>query len=251
MGQKLPFLKAYDDPALLLFYDSTRNPPNPLNMFYQATPFLSGIEEELGKLPSMAGVGLVSGVGNLKTTELWDKRKSYRDSILSLVLSGNVRLDTAIMHGCKPASDYHLITRVSGNMILEVDNRPAIEVATEYLGNYGSTDWKNAMFFITLGVNRGDKYGPFMEENYVNRLVLAVDEDTGAMSLMEGDLKEGDYFQFMRRSIETDMISKTAINYLIPLKKENLCLHCIFPAWEGLRGISELRRKNRKRYRQA
>jgi hypothetical protein len=210
MGQKLSFLNHYDDPALLLFYDSIRNPPDPLNLFNQATPILSGINKELGKLPSMAGVGLCSGIMNMKTTELWDSRNCYRDSILSLVLSGNVRLDTAIMHGCKPASDYHQITRISGNMILEVDNRPAIEVATEYLGKSESTDWKKAMFFITLGVNRGEKYGPFMEENYVNRLVLGVDEKRGAISLMEGDLKEGDYFQFMRRSIETDMISTTA-----------------------------------------
>lgn len=105
-------------------------------------------------------------------------------------------------------------------MIIEVDNRPAIDVAAEYLGNSELTDWKKATFLITLGVNRGDKYGPFMEENYVNRLVLAVDEETGAISLMEGDLKEGDDFQFMRRSIETDMISKTAKQLLNSLKEK-------------------------------
>jgi hypothetical protein len=219
MGQKISFVKGYNNPALLLFYDLMRNPPTPLNMFYQATPILSGMEEKLDKLPTMAGVGLVSGMMNMKKTELWDNRKIYRDSILSLVLNGNIRLDTAIMHGCKPASDYHMITRVSGNMILEVDNRPAIEVATEYLGNSESTDWKKAMFLITLGVNRGDKYGPFMEDNYVNRLVLAADEESGAILLMEGDLKEGDYFQFMRRSIETDMISTTATQLLDSLKE--------------------------------
>ncbi len=219
MGRKLTFLKDYDVPALLLFYDSTRNPPDPLNMFYQATPMLSGIDEELGGLPSMAGVGLVSGIMNMKKTELWDNRKIYRDSLMSLVLNGNIRLDTAIMHGCKPASDYHRITRASGNLILEVDNRPAIEVATEYLGDPALTNWKKAMFFITLGVNKGDKYGPFMEENYVNRLVMAVDEETGAISLMEGDLKEGDLFQFMRRSIQTDMIAKSAGQLLDSLKE--------------------------------
>ncbi|MFO7574460.1 MAG: FIST N-terminal domain-containing protein [Bacteroidales bacterium] len=218
MGEKIMFLKDYDDPALLLFYDSTRNPPTPLNPFNQASPFLSGIDKELGKMPSMAGVGLISGVMNTKITELWDNRKSYRDSVLSLVLNGNIRLDTAIMHGCKPASDYHMITRVSGNMILEVDNRPAIEVAAEYLDNPSSIEWKKAMFLITLGVNKGEKYGPFMEENYVNRLVLAADEESGAILLMEGDLKEGDYFQFMRRSIETDMISTTAKQLLNSIK---------------------------------
>jgi len=219
MGRKLSFLKDHNDPALLLFYDSTRNPPDPLNMFYQATPILSGINEELGGLPSMAGVGLASGIMNMKKTELWDNRNIYRDTLMSLVFNGNIRLDTAIMHGCKPASDYHLITRASGNLILEVDNRPAIEVATEYLGDPALTNWKKAMFFITLGVNRGDKYGSFQEENYVNRLVMAVDEETGAISIMEGDLKEGDMFQFMRRSIQTDMISKSAGQLLDSLKE--------------------------------
>lgn len=221
MGRKLSFIKSYDDPALLLIYDSIPNPPTPLNMFYQATPILSGIGEELGRMPSIAGVGIVAGAGmNMKKTELWDNRMIYRDSLMSLVLNGNIRLDTAIMHGCKPASDYHRITKASGNMIIEVDNRPAIDVAAEYLGNSELTDWKKATFLITLGVNRGDKYGPFMEENYVNRLVLAVDEETGAISLMEGDLKEGDDFQFMRRSIETDMISKTAKQLLNSLKEK-------------------------------
>lgn len=219
MGRKLTFLKDYKDPSLLLFYDSTRNPPDPLNIFYQATPILSGIDEKLGGLPSMAGVGLASGIMNMKKTELWDNRKIYKDSLMSLIFNGNLRLDTTIMHGCKPASDYHRITRASGNLILEVDNRPAIEVATEYLGDPTLTNWDKAMFFITLGVNKGDKYGPFIEENYVNRLVFGVDEETGAISLMEGDLKEGDTFQFMRRSIQTDMISKSARQLLDSLKE--------------------------------
>lgn len=218
MGRKLSFIKSYDDPSLLLFFDSMRNPPTPLNIFYQATPILSGISEELESIPAIAGVGIASGM-NMKKTELWDNKKVYRDAILSLVFNGKIKLHTAIMHGCKPASDYHKITKAKGNLILEVDNRPAIEVAAEYLGNSALTDWKKAMFFITIGVNKGELYGPFREENYVNRMVLGVDEISGAISLMEGDLKEGDHFQFMRRSIETDMISKTAGELLDSLKE--------------------------------
>jgi hypothetical protein len=209
MGRRLAFLKNYEDPALLLIYDGIRNQPTKMNLFNEATPILRGMEEELGKMPAMAGAGVLVGM-NMKKTEVWDNQKPYRDALLSLVLHGNIRLDTTIMHGCKPASDYHRITKVSGNMVLEVDNRPAIEVAADYMGNSTLYDWKNSMFFITLGVNRGEKYGPFREEDYVNRMVVGVDEATGAISLVEGDLKEGDEFQFMRRSIETDMISAQA-----------------------------------------
>ncbi|MDF1560228.1 MAG: FIST N-terminal domain-containing protein [Bacteroidales bacterium] len=218
MGRKLTFINGFDDPSLLLFFDSMRNPPRPLNIFYQATPILSGIGEELATIPPIAGVGIASGM-NMKKTELWDNKKVYRDAILSLVFHGKIKLHTVIMHGCKPASDYHRITKAKGNLILEVDNRPAIEVAAEYLGNSALTDWKKAMFFITLGVNKGELYSPFREEDYVNRMVLGVDEDSGAISLMEGDLKEGDHFQFMRRSIETDMISKSAGQFLDSLNE--------------------------------
>jgi hypothetical protein len=217
MGRKLSFLNSYNDPTLLLIYDGMRNPPTKLNMFNEATPILRGMEEELGKMPAMAGVGVLVGM-NMKKTEVWDNQKAYRDALLSLVLHGNIRLDTTIMHGCKPASDYHRITKASGNLILEVDNRPAIDVATDYMGNSTQYDWKNSMFFISLGVNRGEKYGPFREEDYVNRMVVGVDEATGAISLVEGDLKEGDEFQFMRRSIETDMISVQAAKLLDSLE---------------------------------
>lgn len=217
MGRKLAFMNEYEDPALLLFYDGMRNQPARLKMFNEAAPILRGMKEELGELPAMAGVGVLVGM-NMKKTEVWDNQKPHRDAILSLILDGDIRLDTTIMHGCKPASDYHKITKASDNLIYEIDNRPAIDVAAEYLGDSGLFDWKDSMFIITLGVNRGEKYGPFREEDYVNRMVLGIDEESGAIALFEGDLREGDDFQFMRRSIETDMISVQAEQLLDSLE---------------------------------
>jgi len=210
MGKKLSLLKDIDTSNLLLFYDSERPDHTGLSPFYQATPMLAGIFSELNKWPPVAGVGLVGGAMGHKKTELWGNSKIYQDSIHSLVISGNVRMDTSIMHGCKPASDYHEITRVSGNLLLEFDGRPAIEVAKEYIGFQEEPDWRKVMFLITIGVNKGEKYGPFKEENYVNRIVLGVDEASGGLIMMEGDLKAGDKFQFMRRSIETEMVAEIA-----------------------------------------
>ena len=210
MGKMIAGINELENPNLLLFYDSMqydRSQPIP---FYQATPVLAGIQSVLKNWPAVAGVGIVGGAMGTKKTELWNQNEISRDSIISLVLSGNIRMDTTIMHGCKPASDYHKITKANGNVLYEFDNRPAMEVAREYLGFPVEPDWKNATFFITIGVNRGEKYEPFKEENYINRLVLGIDEPSGALIVMEGDLKEGDNFQFMRRSIETDMVSEMA-----------------------------------------
>jgi hypothetical protein len=210
MGDKISRINELENPNLLLFYDSMqydRSQPIP---FYQATPILAGIQSVLNNWPPVAGVGIVGGAMGTKKTELWMNDIISKDSILSVVMSGNIRMDTTIMHGSKPASDYHTITKATGNTLFEFDGRPAMEVTSEYLGFPVDSDWKNAMYLITIGVNRGEKYDPFKEEYYINRMVLGVDKTCGALIVMEGDLKEGDNFQFMRRSIETKMVSEMA-----------------------------------------
>ncbi|TFH39272.1 MAG: hypothetical protein E4G95_01570 [Bacteroidia bacterium] len=210
MGEKISRINELENPNLLLFYDSMQYDRSKANPFYQATPILAGIQSVLNDWPPVAGVGIVGGAMGTKRTELWNNDKISKDSILSVLISGSIRMDTTIMHGLKPASDYHTITKATGNILFEFDGRPAMEVASEYLGFIVEPDWKNAMYLITIGVNRGEKYDPFREENYINRLVLGVDETSGALLVMEGDLKVGDNFQFMRRSIETDMVSEMA-----------------------------------------
>ena len=219
IGSRISESNEYPDTNLLLFYDSTRRSNTELSPFMQANPILEGIKSELGTFPPTAGVGLVGGAMGVKRTEMWHNNDILNGALVSLMISGNIRLDTTIMHGCKPASNYHLITKVKGNKLLEFDGKPALEVAMDHLGIPDDVDWRNAMYLITIGVNKGDKYGPFIEEDYVNRIVLGVDENEGAIIVMEGDLKEGDSFQFMRRSINTDMIGDIARKLLESLGK--------------------------------
>lgn len=136
------------------------------------------------------------------------------DAIMPVVISGNVHMHTTIVHGLKPASDYHTITKTRGPEIFEFDHRPALDVVREYLGEDTELEWKQAMYMITIGINRGEKYGDFFDENYVNRMVLGVDESKGSLIMIEGDFREGEEFQFMKRSIETDTVAEGAKNLL-------------------------------------
>ena len=210
IGHRISESNEFPDTNILLFYDSIKRSNTELSPFLQANPILKGIKSELGAFPPTAGVGLVGGAMAVKRTEMWHNNDILNGALVSLLISGNVRLDSTIMHGCKPASDYHLITKVKGNKLLEFDGKPALEVAMDHLGIPDDVDWRNAMYLITIGVNKGEKYGPFIEEDYVNRIVLGVDEKESAIIVMEGDLNEGDSFQFMRRSINTDMIGDIA-----------------------------------------
>ena len=212
-GKEISGIHELENPNLLLFYDSVRSDSGAASPFYQATPILAGIESQIESFPATAGVGFATGL-DLRKTELWNREQIISDGILPVVISGNIRMDTTIMHGCKPASDYHSITKVAGNLILEIDHRPALDVVSDYHGEVKDIDWKNAMYMITIGVNTGKKYGPFREEDYINRLVLGVDEASGALVMMEGDLEEGQDCQFMRRCIETDMLAEGALKLL-------------------------------------
>lgn len=205
-GKVLKEIIKIDNPNLLLFYDSIPSDSKYRYALYQANPIIRGIENEINEWPPTAGVGLVSS--NHTNIKAWNENEVQSGKILSLVVSGNVRMDTTIMHGCKPASDYHTITRVKENLVLEIDHKLPTQIVREYMGDPDEIDWKSAMFFITLGFNKGDKYGPFVEENYVNRMVMGVDSNTQALNLIEADLNEGDEFQFMRRSIEPGIVGE-------------------------------------------
>ena len=77
------------------------------------------------------------------------------------------------MHGCKPSGAYHKITKADENVILEIDGRTWLEEITRMLGTTPDRNWEEYPLFVTLGLNKGDKFGEFKEENYANRLCMA------------------------------------------------------------------------------
>jgi len=105
------------------------------------------------------------------------------------------------MHGCKPSSGYHTITKAEHNIVLEIDGKRAVDAVADLLGD-AFKSWEEYPFFVTLGVNSGDKFGEFREEEYANRLVCGVDKDRGGLIMFEPDLKVGSEVQLMRRSID-------------------------------------------------
>ena len=129
---------------------------------------------------------------------------------MALVLSGGVQLDTTIMHGCKPSSDYHTVTKAEGNVVLEIDNKRAVDMIAELLGPDAETGWEDFPLFLTLGVNKGDKYGEFKEDEYVNKLCMAVDTKRGGLVMFGPDLTVGSEVQLMRRALDFKYISQRA-----------------------------------------
>jgi len=192
--------------SLLLLYDIVKRGMTQeglnLNM---ATPLLKGMSEVLGDWPRTAGGGTMGDM-QWNPAYQWFGDSIEQQSAIALLLSGGARLDTVIVHGCKPSSPYYTITKAEKNNVLELDGRPTTEVVGELLG--GNTDWKGYPLFITLGLNQGDKFGDYSEDDYAVRLCMGVDDKRGGLLMFGDDLQEGTEVQLMRRSIDFNYIGQ-------------------------------------------
>jgi len=207
LGRQIKSQKYTGIPNILLMYDSVKRPAAEGMALNLATPLIKGMSDALRTWPPAAGVGMMGSM-NWNTSFQWFGDRIEQHCAMALVLAGGVRLDTIIMHGCKPSGRYHTITRVDENVILEIDGKPALDLIAELVGP--DVAWEDYPLFITLGVNKGDKFAEFEEENYANRLCMAVDKDRRALIMFEPDLAAGSEVQLMRRSTDFEYIGRRA-----------------------------------------
>lgn len=188
---------------LLLLYDSIHRTAAGMQL-NMAAPLLAGLESALGQLPPVVGAGLAGDMQGSPTEQLAGEAV-LQQAALGLSFDATVTMEPVVLHGCQPASDYMTVTRVDGATILELDHRPAVEVIRERIGD--ALPPNRFGFFITLGVNLGDKWAPYDEAQYVNRLCLKSDRKRGGLILFEADIEEGAEVQLMHRAIDVDDIA--------------------------------------------
>ena len=209
LGRQIQGVTYRNTPNILLMYDGIRGRPYEGMAFNinLATPLLEGLGQVLRPWPPAVGVGMMGDFQGLPTYQWFDDRIEQHTA-MALVLSGGVQMDYIIIHGCKPFGGYHTITKAEGNLILEIDGKPALELVARFLGPDTYRSWEDFPFFVTLGVNRGEKFGEFKDENYANRLVMGIDKERGGLIMFEQDLKTGSEIQLMRRSIDFGYMRK-------------------------------------------
>jgi small ligand-binding sensory domain FIST len=190
--------------GLLLLYDAVKRPLERGLQLNYVTPLLAAMKEELGAFPNTAGIGVLAGPTFTAGFLLAEGRVRHQ-AISATVFSGGLTMSSTIFHGCRPSSGYRRITKADGPVILEIDGRPALDATSEFLGP--ALAWKDFPLFVTLGSNRGEKFGEFRELDYVNRLCLDIDQERRGLVMAEPDLTTGAEVQFMRRSIDLGYIA--------------------------------------------
>jgi hypothetical protein len=190
-----------DDRVMFIIYDSVKEPPTPEHppMMNSAAYMLSGMtgKKFISPIPIIGG-GVLGDYDFNNTQQFCG---SFVDSqrIVATLLSGDLHVHYTITNGCSLVNGvYYTITKADGPSVFELDGKPIVEFITEQFGNKG---WQRQIPLktLTLGVNQGDKFGEFHEDNYNNRLIVGPTPNRDGVMLLEADLRAGDEVQFMIR----------------------------------------------------
>ena len=152
-----------------------------------------GLRENLPAGVAVTG-GLAGDGADFQQTLVYANQSACEGVIAAVGFYGdNLKVGYGSLGGWDTFGAERLITRSKGNILYELDGRPALELYRTYLGER-NTDPADALMF-PLALRTGDEgYG-------LVRTVLAVGEDEQSMTFA-GDMPEGVYARLMKANFD-------------------------------------------------
>src|SRR5918994_3651035 len=122
-----------------------------------ADPFTAHPEKLLAGLdyafPGSAKIGgLASGATSPGLNALFLDGEVYDSGTVGVVLSGDVVVDTVVAQGCRPVGELMQVTSCAGNMVYELDGRPAFSAIEELFEGMNDRDRQLAVRSLFLGI---------------------------------------------------------------------------------------------------
>lgn len=105
----------------------------------------------------------------------------------------NLKVTSGTAGGWDPFGPERLITRSEGNVLYELDGKPALEIYKKYLGEYASQLPSTGLLF-PLTIRNG-------KNNNLVRTILAVNETHNSL-IFAGNMPEGYYARLMKASFD-------------------------------------------------
>jgi hypothetical protein len=175
----------------------------PDGLTYDIDNFFAGLE---GDLPSdrflpIWGGGAGNNLNLGKPTYQYCDDEVVSDGISYALLSGEARPAWAISHSLIPIGGERIVTRSQGNVIYEIDGKPATEVLMEYLPEDALTedsDWLRYAISLALSF-RAPSY--MKDEEYVVRGVPQLSLSDGSITV-QTEVQEGTSIWFSSRDKE-------------------------------------------------
>lgn len=153
-----------------------------------ATRLLHGIQSVLGKDTAIVG-GAPADMGAFKQTTMFANGKLQATGAVALAVYGPVSVSAAACSGYNPVSVPLRATKVEqGNVVLELDGRPALTVYLEFLGPRKS-EMPAVTIEYPIGVVSASSQPDRVSIDVV-RAAFGIDDKRGAL-ILGGDIPEG------------------------------------------------------------
>lgn len=180
-------LKADEQSLLVMLPDGYNSQPQ--NLFH-------GIEEEIGFVPIVGGGSSENGTYG-KTFQLCGNEITT-NGLCGLALSGSFDSSIDITQGCQPVTEPMAITKAEGNLIFEIDNRPAFEVFAQVIKGPLLNDLRRALAFVFAGLPADPQKNSVAPGDYLVRNIVGLDPPKGILAVGE-EVFEGERMVFTLR----------------------------------------------------
>ena len=166
----------------------------------EADALLRGLDFAYPDAPKVGG--LASGCERPGEAALFCGRSLYRRGCVGVALGGQVHVSTSVAQGCEPVGEQMVITECRGNVILELDNKPATLALTQTVQSleHGLQQAARRTVFVGLGAGKPAlKYEP---GDFLVRQVMGLDPRLGCIAVA-ARLRKGQTVQFHLRDAQT------------------------------------------------
>lgn len=146
----------------------------------------------------LQGGFLIGGLASADQLAVQIADRAVGGGVSGVLFNGRVAISTGLSQGCSLIGQKHVITRGDRNIIETIDDRPALEVFKESIGEVLARDLQRVggYIFAALPISGSDT------GDYLVRNLVGIDPDRGLLAI--GDLIEpGMEIQFAKRDAET------------------------------------------------
>ena len=189
--ERMVGVRAHDEPQFVVLADPFSGHPQTL---------LAGLDYAFPSSPKIGG--LASGATSPGLNALFLDDGVFSEGTVGVALSGDVAIDTVVAQGCHPIGELMRITGCRGNLLYELDGRPAIEVLRELFTTLDERDRQLASMALFVGVLMDEFSKEPQVGDFLIRNLVGVDPSRGAIAIGE-TLQEGMRLRFHVRDAQT------------------------------------------------
>jgi small ligand-binding sensory domain FIST len=163
---------------------------------FEHGPFFDGFESKMEFIPLIGGCA--SGQGGEEKTFQWAGERASFDSVSGLAFGKNLEFEMGITQSCQPLGEPLQVTRSQGNMIFEIDGRPAYDIFLELITQLHFEDTREVFHRLFLGLPLTSFQTEFNRSRYLVRNIMGVNARKGVVACAS-QVEQGDYVTFALR----------------------------------------------------